>query len=218
MLNGLIPFCGSDRENGFLAYARIRICMALVLHDIGKDEEALKHADEAEIMLSEGECYEDSIEIHNAKGNIILSRRKNSTEDRKRVLYHFNKALELCEKVPVDKSVIRVQMTIRKALVHLGYYQHDIVKEVERSDVDVAETILNQIPYRQIMGLSERSKIYYEYGQALLSLRKGDYERTKKMEQEVRRKCRRQSLHNEIQQLDVLRGLLSEQVEETTSD
>lgn len=35
----------------FLAHARIRICMAFVLHDMGNDDEAMREADEADKML-----------------------------------------------------------------------------------------------------------------------------------------------------------------------
>lgn len=89
---------------------------------------------------------------------------------------------------------------------------------MSKSDVDVAETVLSRISSRQIERLSERSKIYYNYCQALLAFRKGDYEKAKKLEQRARRKCELQSLHNEIQQLDMLRSLFSEQAEEITSE
>ena len=192
--------------------------MAFVLHDMGNDDEAMREADEADKMLRDGECFEDFVEIHNVKANIILSRSKNSTEDRKLVLFHLNSSLDFCGKVSVDKSVTMVQVTMRKALVHLGYYQHGIAKEVSKSDVDVAETVLSRISSRQIERLSERSKIYYNYCQALLAFRRGDYEKAKKLEQRARRKCELQSLHNEIQQLDMLRSLFSEQAEEITSE
>ena len=54
-------------------YARIKICKAYILHDRGKDDEAMKEADEAEMMLSLGDCHEDIAEVNNAKANIILS-------------------------------------------------------------------------------------------------------------------------------------------------
>ena len=89
----------------FLAHARIRICVAFVLHDMGNDDEAMREADEADKMLRDGECFEDFVEIHNVKANIILSRSKNSTEHRKLVLSHLERSLYFCGKVSVDKSV-----------------------------------------------------------------------------------------------------------------
>ena len=43
-------------------YARIKIQKAYLLHDQGNDEEAMKEADDAEVMLSLGECHEDMAE------------------------------------------------------------------------------------------------------------------------------------------------------------
>ena len=96
----------------FLAHARIRICVAFVLHDMGNDDEAMREADEADKMLRDGECFEDFVEIHNVKANIILSRSKNSTEHRKLVLSHLERSLYFYGKVSVDKSVTMVQETM----------------------------------------------------------------------------------------------------------
>ena len=89
----------------------------------------MKEADEAEMMLSLGDCHEDIAEVNNAKANIILSSGKNSKEDRECILHHLHKCLHFCEEATVDKSVAVVQAKIRKALLHLGYYQHDILEE-----------------------------------------------------------------------------------------
>ena len=72
-------------------YARIKIRKAYILHDRGKDDEAMKEADEAEMMLSLGECDEDIAEVSYAKANIILSSGKNSKEDHELILHHLNK-------------------------------------------------------------------------------------------------------------------------------
>lgn len=192
-----------------VAHARIKICKAFVLHDMGNDDEALKEVDEAEMMLKLGECFEDTAEINNVKANIILSRSKNSKEDRELILSCLDKSIKYCEKATVDKSVTMVQVTMRKALVHLGFYQHGISEDVPRSDVHVAETILSRIPSRQIERFSERSKIYYTFCRSLLAFRKGDTAMATKLEHEARRKCKLQSLHNEIQQLGMLRALVS---------
>ena len=54
-------------------HARIKIRKAYILHDRGKDDEAMKEADEAEMLLSLGDCHEDIAEVSYAKANIILS-------------------------------------------------------------------------------------------------------------------------------------------------
>ena len=145
-------------------YARIKIRKAYILHDRGKDDEAMKEADEAEMMLSLGDCHEDIAEVNYAKANIILSSGKNSKEDRERILHHLNKCIHFCEKATVDKSVTIFQAKIRKALFHLGFYQHGILEEEpSSSDVSIAETIFNRIA-DQSEPIAERSKVYFMYG------------------------------------------------------
>lgn len=163
--------------------------------------------DEAEHMLSLGECHEDTAEVNNAKANIILSSSRNSKEDQQNVLLHLDKSIKYCEKATVDKSNTVVQVTLRKALVHLGFYQHGILEEVSSSDIDIAKTVLNNIE-RQIETMSERSKIYYTYSQSLLAYREGDIGRATKLEHKARKKCVEHDLTNEIQQLDRLRDLI----------
>ena len=145
-------------------YARIKICKAYILHDRGKDDKAMKEADEAEKMLSLRECDEDLAEVNYAKANIILSSGKNSKEDHERILHHLNKCIHFCEKATVDKSVTIVQAKIRKALFHLGFYQHGILEEEpSSSDVNIAGTIFKRIA-DQSEPIAERSKVYLMYG------------------------------------------------------
>lgn len=158
-------------------------------------------------MLSLGECHEDTAEVNNAKANIILSSSRNSKEDQQNILLLLDKSIKYCEKATVDKSNTVVQVTLRKALVHLGFYQHGILEEVSSSDIDIAKTVLNNIE-RQIETMSERSKIYYTYSQSLLAYREGDIGRTTKLEHKARKKCVEHDLTNEIQQLDRLRDLI----------
>ena len=190
-----------------LLFARIKIYKAYILHDQGEDEEAKKEADEAEKMLELAECHEDTGELNNIQANIILSASKNGLQDRKRVLFHLDKSIQSCEKSTVDRSVTIVQATIRKALCHLGYYQHGILKDIPRSDVGIAETILNRVSQES---LSERSKVYYTYGQSLLAYRKGHLNVATKLEHKVRRRCELHKISFEIQQLDMLRTLIRE--------
>ena len=112
------------------------------MQDEGLDEDAKREANETEFMLSLAECHEDSAELHNAIGNIILSASKNAKADRESVLLHLNKCIHHSEKATVDKSVTIVQAKLRKALAHLGYYQHEILEDVPSADVKIAETIL----------------------------------------------------------------------------
>lgn len=149
--------------------------------------------DEAEHMLSLGECHEDTAEVNNAKANIILSSSRNSKEDQQNILLLLDKSIKYCEKAT--------------ALVHLGFYQHGILEEVSSSDIDIAKTVLNNIE-RQIETMSERSKIYYTYSQSLLAYREGDIGRATKLEHKARKKCVEHDLANEIQQLDRLRDLI----------
>ena len=191
-------------------HARIKIRKAYLLHDLGNDDDARREVDEAEIMLSLGECHEDTAEVNNAKANIILSSKRNSKVDQQQILLHLDKSIKFCEKASVDKSNTIVQVTLRKALVHLGFYRRGILEEVPRSDVDIAETVLSRIA-RQIEAMSERSKIYYTYSQSLLAYRKGDTSMATKLEHKARRKCETHELTNEIQQLDLLKDLLRPQ-------
>lgn len=170
----------------------------------------MREVDEAEMMLSLGECYDDIGEVNNAKANIILSRSQNSKEDQEQILYLLDKSIKSCEKATVDKSATIAQVALRKALVHLGYYQLGILEDVQSSDVDIAETVLNRIA-RQTKTMSERNKLYYTYSQSLLAYRKGDTRRATKLEHKARRKCELHCLQNEIQQLDLLRTLVRAQ-------
>ena len=193
----------------FLLLARIKIYKAYILHDQGEDEEAKKEADEAEQMLGLTECHEDTGELNNIQANIILSASKNGLQERKHVLFHLDKSIQSCEKSTVDRSVTIVQATIRKALCYLGYYQHGILKDIRRSDVGIAETILNRVS-QESKRLSKRSKVYYAYGQSLLAYRKGRLNVANKLEHKARRKCERHKISFEIQQLDMLRTLMRE--------
>ena len=170
----------------------------------------MKEVDEAEMMISEAECYDDAGELQNAKANIILSSNQNSKKDQEDILSRLGKSIKSCEIATVDKSASIAQMTLRKALVHLGYYQHGILDDVTPSDVKIAETILKRIA-QQIKTLTKRSQIYYTYSQSLLAYRKGDRDEAEKLEQKARRKCECHNLHNEIQQLDQLRSLIRPQ-------
>ena len=168
----------------------------------------MKEADDAEMMLSHGECHEDNAEVNNLEGNIILSLGKNGKEDRERILHCLNQCIQSCEKATVDKSVTVVQAKIRKALLYLGYYQHDILEEQPSSlDVSIAENILNGIA-KQSEPIAERSKVYLMYGQSLLAYRQGDISMARELESKVRKKCERHLLGFEIQQLDKLKALV----------
>ena len=191
-------------------HARIKIHKAYLLHDLGNDNDARKEVDEAEMMLSLGECHDDTAEATYAKANIILSSNQNSKVDQQEILHQLDKTLKYCEKATVDKSNTIVQVMLRKALVHLGYYQHGILDKVPSSDVDTAEIVLSRIP-RPFEELSRRSKIYYTYSQSLLAYRKGDINRAVELEDEARRDCELHDLTNEIQQLDLLKDLLRAQ-------
>lgn len=194
-------------KHGVVLHARIKIRKAYILHDQGRDEEAKKEADEAEVMLSLGECHEDSAEIHNVKANIVLSASENANADRSSVLLHFDKCIHFCERATVDKSVTVVQATLRKAFVHLGYYQHGILEEVPGTDVKIAETILKRVS-EQCGSLSKRSIVYYTFGQSLLAYRNGNASEAIKLEHKVRKKCERHKIGFEIRQLDMLRTLI----------
>ncbi|XP_068673642.1 uncharacterized protein [Montipora foliosa] len=207
VLDSLIPKV-FVAKHGVVLHARIKIRKAYILHDQGRDEEAKKEADEAEVMLNLGECHEDSAEIHNIKANIVLSLSKNSNADRCSVLRHLDTCIHLCERATVDKSVRVVQATLRKALVHLGYYQHGILEEVPGRDVEIAETILKGVSDEKGEWLSERSIVYYTFGQSLLAYRKGNANEAIKLEHKVRKKCERHKIGFEIRQLDMLRTLI----------
>lgn len=177
------------------------------MHDQGEDDEAKKEADEAEKMLSLVECHEDTGELNNIQANIILSASKNGLQERERILFHLDKSIQSCKKSTVDRNVTIVQATIRKALCHLGYYQHGIVKDIPRSDVGIAETILKRVS-QECEPLSERSKVYYTYGQSLLAYRKDNLNVATRLEHKVRKKCELHKLSFEIRQLDMLRTLI----------
>lgn len=193
-----------------LIHARIKTRRALLLHDLGDDDEAMREVDEAEMMLSLSECYDDIAEVNNAKANIILSSNQNSKRVQEEILFRLENSIKACEKATVDRSASIAQATLRKALVRLGYYQHGILEDVTPSDADIAETVLNSIA-EQIKTMTERSKIYYTYSRSLLAYRKGNKDRAEKLEQKARRKCELHDLHNEIQQLDLLRSLIRPQ-------
>ena len=169
----------------------------------------MREVDEAEKMLSLSECPEDAAEVDNATANIVLSSGHNSKRDREQILFRLDRCIERCEKATVDKSASIAQATLRKALVLLGFYQHGIKSEdVAASDVDIAETVLNRV---STMALTERSKIYFTYAQSLLAYRKGDTDTAKKLEQKARRKCELHRLYDQLQQLDLLRSLVTSQ-------
>ncbi|CAB4011995.1 Hypothetical predicted protein [Paramuricea clavata] len=206
-LNRLIPKALLSNQYGVVLHARIKIKKAYNFHDRGNDDEAMKEVDEAEMMLNLGECYEDLAEINSAKANIILSSGKNSADDRHRILFHLDKCLQLCEKATVDKSVTVTQTKLRKALFHLGYYQHGILEEAPKSsDVNIAETILSRVAKQS--DLTERHKVYLMYGQSLLAYRKGETNMATKLENKLRRKCEHHKIRYEIELLDMLRTLV----------
>ena len=190
-----------------MLHARIKICKAFILHDQAQDEEARREAKEAETVLSLGECHEDIAELHNAQANIILSASGNAKADRDCVLRHLDKCIHYGERATVDKSVTIVQATLRKALLHLGYYQHGILEDVPNRDVKIAETILQRVS-EKCEKLSERSKVYYTYGRSLLAYRQDYLNQAIKLEHKVRRKCEQYELRSEIQQLDMLKTLI----------
>lgn len=190
-----------------LILARIKVRKALILHDLGDDDEAMREVDEAEMMLSLSECQEDAAEVDNAKANIVLSSGHNSKRDREQILFRLDRCIERCEKATVDKSASIAQAMLRKALVLLGFYQHGIkLEDVAASDVDIAETVLKRV---STMALTERSKIYFTYAQSLLAYRKGDTDTATKLEQKARRKCELHRLYDQLQQLDLLRSLIT---------
>ena len=120
----------------------------------------------------------------------------------------MNKCIHFCEKATVDKSVTIFQAKIRKALFHLGFYQHGILEEEPgSSDVSIAETIFNHIA-DQSEPIAERSKVYLMCGQSLLAYWKGDTNLATKLENKVQRKCEQHKMYFEIQQLDMLRTLV----------
>ena len=167
----------------------------------------MKEVDDAEAMLTLGECYEDKAEIHYAKANIILSSGKNSAGDRKSILLHLNRCISCFEKTTVDKTVAATQAKLRLALLHLGYYQHGIVEDApDPSDLKFAETVLDDVVKEGC--LSKRSKVYLMYGEALIAYRKGERNTANKLENRLRRHCEQHNLHFEIRQLDVLRTLI----------
>ncbi|XP_029182203.2 uncharacterized protein LOC114950113 isoform X2 [Acropora millepora] len=206
MLDSLIPKV-LQAKHGVVLHARIKMCKAHILHDEGQDKEAWREADEAETMLSLGECPEDIGSVHNIKANIILSTRENAKADRESILLHLDKCIHYCERATVDRGVTIVQATLRKALVHLGYYQHGILEDVPIADVEIAATILQRVSEKS-EPLSERSKVYYSYGQSLLAYRKGNIKEAAELEDKVRRNCEPYKLRSEIQQLDMLKTLI----------
>ena len=189
-----------------LIHARIKVRKALILHDLGDDDEAMREADEAEMMLSLSEYQDDAAEVDNAKANIVLSSGHNRKRDREQILFRLDRCIERCGKATVDKSASIAQVTLRKALVHLGFYQHGILEDVAASDGDIAETVLNRV---STVTLTERSKIYFTYAQSLLAYRKGDTDTATKLEQKARRKCELHLLYDQLQQLDLLRSLIT---------
>ena len=191
-----------------LIHARIKVRKALILHDLGDDDEAMREVNEAEMMLSLSECQDDAAEVEYAKANIVLSSGQNRKQDKEQILFRLDRCIKCCEKATVDKSASIAQVTLRKALVHLGFYQHGILEGVDASDVDIAETVLNRV---STMALTERSEIYFTYAQSLLAYRKGDRDTATKLEQKARRKCELRDLYDQLQQLDLLRSLITAQ-------
>lgn len=191
-----------------LIHARIKVRKALILHDLGDDDEAMREVDEAEMMLSLSECQDDAAEVDNAKANIVLSSGQNRKRDQERILFRLDRCIKCCEKATVDKSASIAQVTLRKALVHLGFYQHGILEDVAASDIDIAKTVLKRV---STMALTERSKIYFTYAQSLLAYRKGNTDTATKLEQKARRKCEEHNLYDQLQQLDLLRSLITAQ-------
>ena len=185
---------------------------ALILHDLGDDDEAMRKLDHVEEMLSQIECPDDAAEVDNAKANIILSSGQNRKGDREQILFRLDRCIERCGEATVDKSASIAQVTLRKALVHLGFYQHGILEDVAASDVDIAETVLKRV---STMTLTEKSKIYFTYAQSLLAYRKGNTDTATKLEQKARRKCEEHNLYDQLQQLDLLRSLITAQPQAT---
>ncbi|XP_028405800.1 uncharacterized protein LOC114528382 [Dendronephthya gigantea] len=207
VLNDLIPKVIFCKQYGVVLFARIKIFKAYYFHDCLDDESAMREADEAEMMLSLGECHEDMAEIHCAKANIILSSRKNSEDDRERILYHLDKCIHFCEKAPVDKSSASTQAKLRKALFQLGYYQHGILEEApKRSDVDTAKTILDRVA--QQPDIPKRSEVYLKFGQSLLAYRQGNKDKATNIEKTLRQECKHLEITFEIEQLDMLKTLI----------
>ena len=207
MKTALLLFVYFLYTSSVVLHARIKICKAHILHDEGQDKEAWRQAEEAEAMLSDGECPEDIGGLHNIKANIILSASENAKADRESVLHHLDKCIHYCERATVDRGGTIMQATLRKALVHLGYYQHGILKDVPIAGVEIAATILQRVSEKS-EPLSERSKVYYSYGQSLLAYRKGNIKEAAELEDKVRRNCEQYKLRSEIQQLDMLKTLI----------
>ena len=63
--------------------------------------------------------------------------------------------------------------------------------------------------------LTERSKIYFTYAQSLLTFRRGDTDTATKLEQKARRKYEEHNLYDQLQQLDLLRSLITAQPQAT---
>jgi len=207
LLDSLLPKVLQAKHRVVL-HSRVKIHKAYILHDQGQDEEAWKEAEEAETMLiSPFEEYaEDKGILHNIKANIILSLGKNDEADRERIIDHLNRCIHYCERATVDGSVTIVQATLRMALAHLGYYQHGILEGVPGADVRIAESILKHVSKSE--PLSERSKVYYTYGQSLLAYRKGNKKKAAELEDKVRGNCEPYKLSSELQQLDMLKTLI----------
>ncbi|XP_028399473.1 uncharacterized protein LOC114522893 [Dendronephthya gigantea] len=194
-------------QYGLALFARVKIRKAYILHDRGKDDEAIKEVHEAELMLSNGDYHEDRAEINCAKANIYLSSGKNSAGDRENILLHLDKCIHFCEISTVDKSVTITQVKLRKALCHLGYYQHGIIVEAPKiSEVNIAETILSRISKES--DLSKRSQVYQKFAESLLAYRKGKTSTAIELEEKLRRKCERHEIRFEIKQLDMLKALI----------
>ena len=166
------------------------------------------------MMLSLSECQDDAAEVDYAKANIVLSSGQNRKRDREQILFRLDRCIKYCEKATVDKSASIAQVTLRKALLRLGYYQHGILEDVAASDVDIAETVLNRVS-TMTSTLTERSKIYFTYAQSLLTFRRGDTDTATKLEQKARRKCEEHNLYDQLQQLDLLRSLITAQPQAT---
>ena len=206
--NALLLFLYLVYTSRAVLHPRVKIHKAYILHDQGQDEAAWREAEEAETMLiSPFEEYaEDKGILHNIKANILLSRGKNDEADRERIIDHLNRCIHYCERATVDGSVSIVQATLRMALAHLGYYQHGILEDVPGADVRIAESILKHVSKSE--PLSERSKVYYTYGQSLLAYRKGNKKKAAELEDKVRGNCQPYKLSSELQQLDMLKTLI----------
>ena len=161
----------------------------MILHDLGDDDEAMREVDEAEMMLSLSECQDDAAEVGQCQSKHSLVERSKQKRDREQILFRLDRCIKYCEKATVDKSASIAQVTLRKALLRLGYYQHGILEDVAASDVDIAETVLNRVS-TMTSTLTERSKIYFTYAQSLLTFRRGDTDTATKLEQKARRKCK----------------------------